>query len=90
MTKASRKTALTNILAVKIGKAVNVENGSFICESNMVRIAAIEDTYIKSSTFSLLDSGAGFLIPQGTVEYFQTEQGEELTVNGSANLASIY
>lgn len=41
---ATRDTSLTNILVTKIGKAVNVDNTDYVCESNLVRIVAKEET----------------------------------------------
>lgn len=83
---ASRNNSLMNIFSVKISKAINIINSDYICESNLIRICAKEETTIISSNCK---SGDGLLLPQGTIEYFQTEEGEVLTITGSVNISSI-
>lgn len=83
---ATRNNALMNIFAARISKAINVANGDYICESNLVRICAKEETTIISSNCKV---GEGLLLPQGAIEYFQTEEGEVLTITGSVNISSI-
>ena len=83
---ASRNTNLTNILATKIGKSVDISNGEFICSSNLVRITAIEQSRIKSSN---CQSDTGLLLPQGRTEYFQTTENEIISIEGNVNISSI-
>ena len=83
---ATRNTSLTNISAVVIGKADDILNSDFICSSNLIRVVAIEESRIRSSNCS---TGDGFLIPEGAIEYFQTKEGEILTIEGEVNISSI-
>ena len=84
---ASRNTALTNILATKICIANDITDTIYKCSSNLVRICAKTDVILKSSSNNI--QGDGLYLPQGSIEYYQVEEGEILTITGTANLSSI-
>lgn len=87
MTKATRNNDLMNIFASKIGKSENIENTTYNCKSNLTRIVAI-DSYITIKS-SFCQDTEGLILPQDNVEYFQTEEGEILTIEGKANITAI-
>lgn len=88
MNRATRNNDLMNIFACKIGKSENIENSDYICKSNLTRIVAIETSITIKSSFC--KDTEGLILPQDSVEYFQTEEGEILTITGKANLTAVF
>lgn len=64
-------------------------DGVFVATSNVVRIAAKADAYIQN--VSLFTEGTnGVFLPQGCVEYFRVEIGDNIKViSGEINICSI-
>lgn len=73
-----------------MGEAVDIDSSnSYICESNVIRVAALEDTYISNKTKFPQDS-VGIFLPQGGIEYFKVNVGDEIICkSGSVNIYSI-
>lgn len=76
-------------LCSSIGEGFNKNTGeSFICNTNIVRIAAFSNTFIKSSVFN--EDSTGIYFPEGAIEYFKVNIGDIITVlSGSVNISSI-
>lgn len=72
----------------KLCMATNVNNEEFICKTNLVRIAAISDSYILTSAYG--KSGDGVFLAAGQVEYFAVNTNDTLYIKGEANISSIY
>ena len=83
---ANRNMSLFGITVGKIGIGYTVSDTQFECKSNLTRICAITELNVKSSKYSV---GDGIVLPQGIVEYFETEQGEVLTIQGNAHLCCL-
>ena len=63
-------------------------NQTFTCTTNIIRVAAKEDTYIKSSVFG--EDVTGIYLPGNTTEYFQVNEGDVITVlSGEINISSV-
>lgn len=88
MNRATRNNDLMNIFAFKIGKSENIENSDYICKSNLTRIVATEASVTIKSSFC--KDTEGLILPKDSVEYFQTKEGETLTITGKANLTAIF
>lgn len=71
------------------GKILSAANDSFTADSNVVRIAAEEDSYIYNKNRG--QGTDGILIPAHTSEYFKVEVGDEIVlISGKVNISSIY
>lgn len=71
------------------GKDLATANASFVADSNVVRVAGIEASYIYNKNRN--KGTDGIFIPANVVEYFKVEVGDEITlVSGKVNISSIY
>ena len=70
------------------GKTIG-SDGTVTCNSNTIRVAATENSFIYN-----LNRGQGtdgILIPANVVEYFKVDEGDIIAViSGSVNISSIY
>lgn len=83
----------TNLLLGKLCAGIcegfNKTSGqTHTCTTNVVRIAAKENSYIKSSLFG--EDTTGIYLPGGITEYFQVNEGDVITVlSGEINISSV-
>lgn len=71
------------------GKDLATANTSFIADSNVVRVAGIEASYIYNKNRN--KGTDGIFIPANIVEYFKVEVGDEITlISGKVNISSVY
>lgn len=70
------------------GKTID-SDGTFTCDSNTIRVAAIENSFIYNQNRG--QGTDGILIPANMVEYFKVDEGDVIAViSGSVNISSIY
>ena len=83
----------TNLLLGKLCAGIcegfdKTSNQTFTCTTSIVRIAAKENSYIKSSVFG--EDTTGIYLPGGITEYFQVNEGDVITVlSGEINISSV-
>ena len=71
------------------GKNLVTANASFVADSNVVRVAGIEASYIYNKNRN--KGTDGIFIPANIIEYFKVEVGDEITlVSGKVNISSVY
>lgn len=71
------------------GKNLSAANDSFTADSNVVRIAAEQDSYIYNKNNG--QGTDGILVPAHFVEYFKVEIGDEITlISGKVNISSVF
>lgn len=71
------------------GKDLASANDSFTSNSNVVRIAAEQDSYIYNKNRG--QGTDGIFVPAHMVEYFKVEIGDEITlISGKVNVSSVY
>ena len=62
---------------------------TFVADSNVVRVAGIEASYIYNKNRN--KGTDGIFIPANIVEYFKVEVGDEVVlISGKVNVSSVY
>ena len=86
---ASKTNLLLGKLCAGICQGFNkTSNQTFTCTTNIIRIAAKENSYIKSNIFN--GDITGIYIPGGTTEYFRVNKGDIITIiSGEINISSV-
>lgn len=65
------------------------QNSSFECNSNVIRVAAIEDSFIYNENRG--QGSNGIFIPANVIEYFKVNISDKIKViSGSVNVSSVY
>lgn len=87
--KSQKTNLLLGKLCAGICEGFDLSSGeTHICTTNVVRIAAKANSYIKSSVFG--EDTTGIHLPGGTTEYFQVNEGDVITVlSGEINISSV-
>ena len=86
---ALKTNLLLGKLCAGICEGFDLSSGeTHICTTNVVRIAAKENSYIKSSVFG--EDTTGIYLPGGTTEYFKVNENDVITVlSGEINISSV-
>lgn len=89
MRNSSRTTDIRYTICATLAKAITTEviDTEYTCQSNLIRVCAETDVYIKDK--NIHDSSKGILLPKSSVEAFYVYEGEVLTIEGTANVTSI-
>ena len=87
--KGQKQNLFLGKLCAGICEGFNLSSGeNYTCTTNVVRIAAKEDSYIKSSVFD--KDTTGIYLPGGIIEYFEVNENDVITVlSGKINISSI-
>ena len=87
--KGQKVNLLLGKLCASICEGFDLASGeTYTCTTNVIRVAAKEDTYIKSSVFG--EDATGIYLPGGAIEYFEVNINDIITViSGSINISSI-
>ena len=87
--KGQKTNLLLGKLCAGICEGFDLSSGeTHICTTNVVRIAAKENSYIKSSVFG--EDTTGIYLPGGTTEYFEVNENDVITVlSGEINISSV-
>lgn len=73
--------SIKNLVVGSLGASKDVSNGTYEAKSTVIRIAAIEESRIKTS-----DEDAGCLFPVGAIEYLRVIPSTKIKVEGSVNI----
>ena len=87
--KGQKTNLLLGKLCAGICEGFDLSSGeTYTCITNVVRIAAKENSYIKSSIFG--EDTTGIYLPGGTTEYFEVNENDIITViSGEINISSV-
>lgn len=71
------------------GKDLKSANDNFICNSNVIRVAASEASYFYNENRN--KGTDGIFLPANTIEYFKVEVGNKIIlISGKINISSVY
>lgn len=87
--KGENINLLLGKFCASIGKGYNLSvSDNFKCITNIVRICALENSYIKSSVCG--EDSTGIYLPGGAIEYFKVNVNDVITIiSGSINISSV-
>ena len=87
--KGQKTNLLLGKLCAGICEGFDLSSGeTHTCTTNVVRISAKENSYIKSSVFG--EDTTGIYLPGGTTEYFEVNENDIITViSGEINISSV-
>ena len=87
--EGQKTNRLLEKLYISIGQGFDISTGaSHTCTTNVIRIAALGDSYIKSNVFN--EDTNGIFIKSGLIECFKVNIGDIITViSGSINISSV-
>ena len=87
--KGQKTNLLLGKLCAGICEGFDLSSGeTHTCTTNVIRIAAKENSYIKSSVFG--GDTTGIYLPGGTTEYFEVNENDVITVlSGEINISSV-
>jgi len=86
----SEKYTWLGKVCASIGEASDIGTSeSYFSKSNVIRVAALESSYIFNKT-QYTQEATGIYLPEGSVEYFKVNEGDEIVVkSGSVNISSV-
>lgn len=73
--------SLKDLVVGKLGESKDVTNTTFIPKSSVIRIAAIEESRIKTS-----EEDNGCFMPIGSIEYFRVTPSTKINIEGNVNI----
>ena len=87
--KSQKINLLLGKLCAGICQGFDLSSGeTHTCTTNVIRVAAKENSYIKSNVFG--EDNIGIYLPAGAIEYFEVNVDDIITlISGSINISSI-
>lgn len=73
--------SIKDLVVANLGIAKDVTNTTYIPNSTVIRIVAIEESRIKYGNDSI-----GVFLPLGTIEYFRVTPTTKITIEGKVNI----